>query len=74
MLRTMIISQDGVDIKGTSYNETIQTWLKRKAINHTIKQASMFLKEHVVRHLREAPNNLINHKLILLVGVHSGLW
>ena len=73
MLRTMILSQDGVDIKGTRLNETIQTWLKRQAPNHMAKQANMFLKEHVVRYLREAPMNLIDHKLILLVGVYTGL-
>jgi hypothetical protein len=73
MLRTTIMSQESIDIKGTSMNSTIQTWLKRVGNEHKLKQAHMFTKEEVHRFLIEAPKNMVDHKMILLIGVYTGL-
>jgi integrase len=73
MLKSMILSKEGLDIKETSINSQIQTWLKRVGATHKSKQAHMFNKEDVMRFLREAPMSFIGDKLILMVGVYTGL-
>jgi integrase len=73
MLKTMILSQEGLDIKETAMNNKIQTWLKRLSAPHKVKQANMFTKEEVSRYLKEAPASYLDHKLILLVGIYTGL-
>lgn len=73
MLKTMILSKEGLDIIGMNINSQIQTWLKRVGATHRPKQAHMFKKEEVMRFLREAPMRFIGDKLILMVGVYTGL-
>ena len=73
MLRTMILSREGLDIKGTNINSTIQTWLKRLGATHRPKQAHIFSKEETRRFIQEAPEGFMVQKLVLLVGVYTGL-
>jgi integrase len=73
MLKTMILSEEGLDMKNSGINTTIQTWLKHPSTRHKLKQAHMFTKEEVKHFIEHAPDSLIHLKLILLVGVYSGL-
>ena len=73
MLRIMILAKEGLDIKATNINATIQTWLKRIGSNQKSKQAHMFTKDQVKRFIRDAPEGYIVQKLVLLVGVYTGL-
>jgi integrase len=73
MLRSMILAKEGLDIKTTNVNATIQTWLKRVGASHKTKQANMFTKEQARKFIKEAPEAFIVQKLILLVGVYTGL-
>ena len=73
MIRSMILAREGIDIKGTGINTTIQTWLKRVGANHTFKQAHIFTKEQTRKFIREASETSIVQKLVLLVGVYTGL-
>ena len=58
MLRSMILAKEGLNIKTTNVNSTIQTWLKRIGANHKIKQAHIFTKEEARKYIREAPDTL----------------
>jgi integrase len=73
MLRSMIHAKEGLDIKTTNINSTIQTWLKRVGTTYKTKQAFIFTKEQVRRFIKEAPEGAIVQKLVLLVGVYTGL-
>jgi hypothetical protein len=73
ILRSMILAKEGLDIKTKNVNSTIQTWLKRIGANHKPKQANMFTKEEIRRFLKESPDAFIVVKLVLLVGVYTGL-
>ena len=72
MLRSTILSQEGLNIKTTGMNATIQTWLKTLAQKHRLKQANMFTKEEVRRYLEDSPKSFVDLKLILLIGVYTG--
>ena len=69
----MIHAKEGLDIKTTNINSTIQTWLKRVGTSYKTKQAYIFTKEQVRRFIKEAPEGAIVQKLVLLVGVYTGL-
>jgi hypothetical protein len=73
MLRTTLQAKEGIDIKSTIMNTTIETWPKKIGGSHKTKQDNMFTKEQVRKFLNEAPDSFIVHKLILLVGVYTGL-
>ena len=68
MLRSMILAKEGLDIKTTNINTTIQTWLKRIGATHKPKQAYIFTKEEIRRFIQEAPEGFIVQKLVLLSG------
>jgi hypothetical protein len=74
MLKTMMLSEEGFDMKTTDVNTTIQTWLKRLMATHSIKQAHMFTKEQVKHFIENVPDGLLDLKVILMVGVYMGLW
>ena len=73
MLKTTILSEEGFDMKTTDVNTTIQTWLKRLTATHSLKQAHMFTKEQVRHFIENAPETHLDLKLILMVGVYTGL-
>jgi hypothetical protein len=73
MLKTVISSKEGLDIKTTNMNSQIQAWLKRVTTTHKPKQPHMFKKEEVMKFLCEAPNSFIGGMIIPLVGVYTGL-
>ena len=55
--------------QGTNLNATIEMWLQRLGATHKVKKANMFTKGEVARFVREAPEEMLTHKLVLLVGV-----
>jgi hypothetical protein len=73
ILRTTIISQDGIDIKGANMNATIQTWPKWVGNEHRTKQVRIFTKADVHRFFIDAPKTMVGYKLTLPVGVYMGL-
>jgi integrase len=73
MLRSVNLSQEGFDMKNSDLNALIETWTKKVKQEHRTKQANMFTKEEVKRFIIEAPESYLGLKLILLVGIYTGL-
>lgn len=69
----MLLSEESFDMKTTNVNTTIQTWLKRLSAGHKTKQAHIFTKEEVRHFIENAPETHLGLKLILMVGVYTGL-
>lgn len=71
--REAILTLEGVDIKDTGINARIHMLLRLMGAGHKAMKTFTFTKEEVKSFLKAAPLAMLDAKLVLIIGVYTGL-
>lgn len=73
ILKSMVFNKYGVIFDNDPIEKQITLWIKQKQVTFKIKQSEMFTKDEVCEFVEKGEFELIQTKIVLLIGCFTGL-
>ena len=73
IIKSMVFNKSSIKFDNNPVEKQIAIWIKQKQVTYHTKKSDMFTKEQISNFLENGELNLIQKKIVIIVGCFSGL-